>query len=117
MSSLDGDLILNVYEYRQLIGALQYFTLTHPEIAYSVNQLCQYLHSPTFAHWIAFKRVLRYFKDFVDHGLFYSRSSLSLQAYCNSDLAGDPNDRRQTTGFGVFFGPCLVSWHVLKSSF
>jgi hypothetical protein len=116
LSSLDGDLIPNVYEYRQLIGALQYCTLTHPKIEYSVNQLCQHLHSPTFAHWIALKRVLCYFKDHVDHGLFYSRSSLSLQAYCNFDCASDPDDRRLITGFGVFFGPCLVSWHVLKSS-
>jgi hypothetical protein len=98
-------LIPNVSKYRQLIGELQYCTLTHPEIAYSVNQLCQYLHSPTFAHWIALKRALRYFKHSVDHGLFYSRSSLSLQAYCNSDWADDLDDRRLTIGFGVFFGP------------
>jgi hypothetical protein len=113
---LDGPILPNISEYRQLVGALQYCTLTRPEIAYSVNQLCQHLHSPTSAHWTTLKRVLWYLKGSVDHGLFYSRGSLSLQAYCDSDWAGDPDDWRSTTGFGVFLGPCLVSWCAKKQS-
>jgi hypothetical protein len=31
--------------YKQIVGALQYCTLTRPNIAYSVNQLCQHLHA------------------------------------------------------------------------
>jgi hypothetical protein len=41
--------------YRQIVGALQYCTITRPDIAYSVNQLCQFMHSPSSAHWIAAK--------------------------------------------------------------
>jgi hypothetical protein len=37
-------------EYRQTVGALQYVTLTRPDIAYSVNQLCQHMQTPTSAH-------------------------------------------------------------------
>jgi hypothetical protein len=51
LSSLDGAPLDNATKYRQLVGGLQYCTLTHPEIAYSVNQLCQHLHSPTSSHW------------------------------------------------------------------
>jgi hypothetical protein len=109
LSASDGPILPNISEYRQLVGALQYCTLTRPEIAYSVNQLCQHLHSPTSAHWTTLKRVLPYLKGSVDHGLFYSRGSLSLQAYCDSDWVCDPDDRCSTTGFGVFLGPCLVS--------
>jgi hypothetical protein len=116
LSSLDGTPLENVTEYRQLVGGLQYCTLTRPEIAYFVNQLCQHLHSPTSTHWTALKRVLRYLKGSVDHGLFYSKGSLSLHAYCDSDWAGDPDDRRSTTGFGVFLGPCLISWCAKKQS-
>jgi transposase InsO family protein len=116
LSSTDGTPLENVTEFRQLVGGLQYCTLTRPEIAYSVNQLCQHLHSPTSTHWTALKRVLRYLKGSVDHGLFYSQGPLTLQAYCDSDWAGDPDDRRSTTGYGVFLGPCLISWCAKKQS-
>jgi hypothetical protein len=80
LSSLDGTPLENAIDYWQLIGGLQYCTLTLPEIAYSVNQLCQHLHSPTSTHWTALKRVLCHLKGSVDHGLFYSKGSFSLQA-------------------------------------
>ena len=37
--------------YRSVVGALQYLTLTRPDLAYSVNKVCQYLHTPTTVHW------------------------------------------------------------------
>lgn len=79
--------------YRHIVGSLQYCTLTRPEIAFSVNQLCQHLHSPTFVYLLAAKRVLRYLKGSIDHGLWYTKSSLLLNAICDSDWAGDPDDR------------------------
>lgn len=42
-------------KYRSVVGALQYLTLTRPDISYSVNKVCQYLHAPTTAHWTAQK--------------------------------------------------------------
>lgn len=32
--------------YRFVASALQYVTLTRPEIAFSVNKICQYMKSP-----------------------------------------------------------------------
>jgi Reverse transcriptase (RNA-dependent DNA polymerase) len=46
--------------YCSVIGALQYATLTRPDISYSVNKLSQYMHSPSDDHWTIAKRVLRY---------------------------------------------------------
>lgn len=60
MSKFDGELLADPSEYRHIIGALQYVTITRPDIAYSVNQLCQYMQAPTTAHWTSAKRVLRY---------------------------------------------------------
>ncbi|XP_040986320.1 uncharacterized mitochondrial protein AtMg00810-like [Juglans microcarpa x Juglans regia] len=101
-------------EYRQTIGALQYVTLTHPDIAYLVNQLCQHMQNPTSAHWTAAKLVLRYLKNTLDHGLFYKPGSFSINAYCDFDWAGDPEDKRSTCGYGVYVGSNLISWSAKK---
>lgn len=50
----------NPIRYRQVIGALQYATLSRPDISYVVNKVCQFMHSPTENHWSAVKRILRY---------------------------------------------------------
>jgi hypothetical protein len=70
MSKFDGDLLSNPTEFRHIVGALQYVTLTRPDIAYSVNQLCQHMHAPTSTHLTAAKRVLRYLKGTINCGLY-----------------------------------------------
>jgi len=35
---------------RSIIGALQYVTITHPELAYSINKVIQYMHQPQKHH-------------------------------------------------------------------
>lgn len=92
LSKFDGDLLSDPTEYRHVVGALQYCTITRPEIAYSVNQLCQHMHSPTSAHWTIAKHVLRYLKGSIDHSLSYAPGSLSLTTYSDVDWAGNPDD-------------------------
>ena len=116
LSRHDGEPLSDPTPYRQLVGALQYCTLTRPEIAYSVNQLCQHLHNPSTTHWTAAKRVLRYLTGSSDHGLQYTKSQLQLNAFCDSDWAGCLDDRRSTTGFAIFLGDCLISWSAKKQS-
>ncbi|KAL6347058.1 hypothetical protein AAG906_012309 [Vitis piasezkii] len=112
LSSTNGELLSDPSTYRHIIGALQYCTITRPDISY-VNH-CQYMHQPRTPHWQAMKRVLRYLKGSVNHGLFYTPSPLQLHTYCDSDWAGNPDDRRSTSGYGVFLGRNLVSWSSKK---
>jgi hypothetical protein len=118
MSTKDGDPLSpeDITLYHQTLGALQYCLLTRPDIALSVNQLCQHMHTPSILHWTAAKRVLRYLKGTIDHGLWYTKGSLHLQAFCDSDWAGNPDDRRSTTGIGIVLGSSLISWTAKKQS-
>ena len=36
--------------YRQIVGALQYLTFTRPDITFSVNKVCQFMHNPQLHH-------------------------------------------------------------------
>ncbi|XP_030472545.2 uncharacterized mitochondrial protein AtMg00810-like [Syzygium oleosum] len=47
LSAQSGDPMPDPILYRSIVGALQYLTLTHPDISYSVNTACQFLHAPT----------------------------------------------------------------------
>nr|XP_016434272.1 PREDICTED: uncharacterized mitochondrial protein AtMg00810-like [Nicotiana tabacum] len=58
----DGSAPTDQKQYRQLVGALQYLSITRPDIAFAVNRLSQFMHQPTHLHWQAAKRVLRYLK-------------------------------------------------------
>ncbi len=98
------------------MGALQYCTLTRPDIAFSVNQLFQFMHSPTSAHWIAAKRVLSYLKGTIDYGLFLPTGSLQLSAYCDSDWASGLDDCRSIGGHVIYIGSSLVSWVAKKQT-
>jgi hypothetical protein len=110
LSSTAGDLLENPTEYRRVIGAFQYCTITRPDISYSMNQLCQFMHSPHEIHWIAVKRVLRYLKGTIEFGLLYIPGTITMHAYYDSDWANNPDDRRSTTSYGVFLGTNLISW-------
>jgi histone deacetylase 1/2 len=102
-------------QYRSIVGALQYLTLTRPDLAFSVNKVCQFLHAPTTDHWTAVKRILRYVFDTLKVGITFARSSSTfLSAFSDADWAGSLDDRRSTGGFAIFVGPNLVSWSARK---
>ena len=104
-------------KYRSIVGALQYLTLTRPDLSYSVNKVCQFLHAPTTNHWTAVKRILRYIKHTIDWGFRIRKSNTTLaSAFSDADWAGSVDDRRSTGGFAVFLGDNLISWSARKQA-
>lgn len=103
--------------YRSVVGALQYLSLTRPDISFCVNRVCQFMASPTVDHWTAVKRILRYLRATMDMGLWFTRSSsFLLSAFSDADWAGNLDDRRSTGGYIIFLGGNPVSWSSRKQS-
>ncbi|GKF54803.1 N-terminal kinase-like protein [Tanacetum coccineum] len=65
----DSTAFSNPVKYRQVVGSLQYVTLSRPDIAFAVNKVCQYMHAPTENHWSAVKWILRYLHGNPDTSL------------------------------------------------
>ncbi|XP_071700167.1 uncharacterized protein [Rutidosis leptorrhynchoides] len=103
--------------YRQVLGKLQYLSFTRPDISFSVNKLSHFMHAPSQHHWRALKRVLRYLKGTIQHGLILRRSNDShLYMYSDADWVGDVNDRVSTTGYLLFLGRNPISWSSKKQT-
>jgi hypothetical protein len=68
-SAIDGTPVDNASSYRSLAGALQYLTITHPDIAYAVQQVCLHMHEPRDVHLTMLKRILRYVKGMPHLGI------------------------------------------------
>ncbi|GJX48354.1 putative RNA-directed DNA polymerase [Tanacetum coccineum] len=122
----DSTAFSNPVKYRQVVGSLQYVTLSRPGIAFVVNKVCQYMHAQTENHWSAVKQILRYLHGTVEHGMLICRSSgstlqaftdvlwkgdpdTSLEAFSDADWARDSHDRRSTGGFAIYLGSNLIS--------
>ncbi|XP_059070464.1 uncharacterized mitochondrial protein AtMg00810-like [Cryptomeria japonica] len=115
LSKFTGSAFSDPTLYRSVVGALQYLTLTRPDITFAVNKVCQFMQQPTDDHWNAVKRILQYLKETLSYGLQLSKSSpLTLNAFSDSDWAGCPDDRRSTSGYCIFLGPNLISWSARK---
>ncbi|XP_026395985.1 uncharacterized protein LOC113290614 [Papaver somniferum] len=115
LSVHDGVKLDNPTDYRALVGALQYWTVTRPDISFGVNYVSQFMHSPTDLHLQLVKSILGYLKGTIGMGITLLKGSVcSLRAYFDSDWAGFPDTRRSTSGFVVFLGPNMVSWSSKK---
>jgi Reverse transcriptase (RNA-dependent DNA polymerase) len=111
LSKTEGACMEDPYLFRNIVGALQYVTITRPDIAFAVNRVSQFMHNPSDVHWSTVKRILRYLKGTDQLGLCIQPSNdLTLSAYSDSDWAGCPDDRKSTIGYLVYLGPNLISW-------
>jgi histone deacetylase 1/2 len=119
LSISEGDLLSDsdATKYRSMVGALQYVTITRPDISFLVNKVCQFLHAPTTLHLIVVKRIFRYLKHTISLGLrLVKYGSTLVSAFADADWAGCPDDKRSTGGHAVFLGSNLVAWSARKQA-
>ena len=103
-------------QYRQLVGSLRYLVHTRPDLAFAVGFVSRFLERPTIEHQQAVKRILRYVAGSLEYGLHFTKASSEARfiGYCDSDLAGDIDSSKSTTGCLFFLGNNLVSWQSIK---
>ena len=111
LSATDGAPVADPSQYRSLGGALQYLTLTRPELAYAVQQVCLFMHDPREPQLSMIKRTLRYLKGTLSSGLHIGVGPVqSLVVYSDADWAGCPDSRCSTSGYCVYLSDNLISW-------
>ena len=117
LNSHDDESLFDATFYRQLVRSLIYLTVTRPDISYVVHVVSQFMAALRSPHYAVVLRILRYLKGTIFDDLhFSSHSSLTLQAYLDTDCAGDPTDRRFTTGYCFLLGDSFISWRSKKQT-
>ncbi|XP_055803494.1 uncharacterized mitochondrial protein AtMg00810-like [Solanum dulcamara] len=102
-------------KYQRLVGRLLYLTITRPDIAFAVQLLSQFMHSPKTSHMDAAMRVVRYVKQSAGLETLMAADSVNkLTAYYDADWASCPNNRNSITGYMVTYGNSLISWKSKK---
>ena len=97
----DEDKCVDQKKYQSAIGSLMYLSVsTRPDITYAVNTLARFTSKPTKEHWTALKRLLRYLRGTLTHGILYTKDgSSSYVGYTDADWAGNVDDRKLVTYF------------------
>jgi len=97
--------------YASAVGSLMYaMVCTRPDIAHAVGVISRYMSHPRLEHWNAVKWILRYLRGTSNKHLCFGGSNTVLAGYVDSDLAGDIDTRRSTTGYVFTVGGTAVSW-------
>jgi hypothetical protein len=112
-------------EYASLIGSLQYLTVaTRPDIAYAVNWLASFTANPSFKHYNAAKRVLRYLKGTRNYGITYRDQNDRLIGpidsnifYGFSDAAfANAEDQKSISGYVFLANMGTITWMSKKQN-
>ncbi len=117
--------------FQQMTGSLLYCAIsTRPDISHSVSFVSRYNSKPQAAHLQAVKKIFRYLcgsknRKLILNGKLKTESlpnsqelkssdSPLLIAYCDSDHAGDLEDRKSTSGCIIKINDCPIYWSSKK---
>ena len=97
--------------YASACGSLMYaMVATRPDIAHAVGVVCRFMADPGRAHWEAIKSIMRYLKGTKSKCICYGKGQMELQGFCDSDMAGDVDTRKSTSGYVFTLAGGAVSW-------
>ena len=113
----DGEILENTKGFRKMIGKLNYLTMTHLDITFSMSLVSQFLTQPRTTCWDVILHFLIYLKGALGSGIAYNdHDHCRIEGFINADWVGYPMNRRSTFGYCIFFGGNLVSWKSNKQN-
>ena len=103
--------MVDITLYRKLVGSLLYLTHTRPDLSYVVSTVEKHMYQAHNIHWNVAKIILQYVQGSNKFGVHYKASS-SFQpgGFFYLDWAGDPIDRKLTSGFVFMFVEGPIFW-------
>ena len=101
--------------YRPVIGELMYLAnALRPDIMFATNLCARYMANPGRQHWEALKHILKYLARLPHVSIVYCAPAAHLRnrfiVYVDSDHASDPDDRKSTSGFVIFYNGGPIAW-------
>jgi hypothetical protein len=112
----NGDPAEENFPYREMIGSLMYAMVgTRPDLAFSLQYLCQYMQSPSKIHCEFLKHVFNYCKR-NSYALTFKRDNdLILKGWADASYANN-HDGKSTSGYCFKIGNSIVSWSARKQN-
>lgn len=97
--------------YASAVGSLMYaMVCTRPDIAHAVGTVSRFLSNPGREHWNAVKWILRYLRGTTSLRLCFGGDKPTLVGYTDSDMAGDIDSRKSTSGYLIKLAGGAVAW-------
>ena len=97
--------------YASIVGSLMYaMVCTRLDIAHAVGVVSRFLSDPGKEHWAAMKWILRYLQGTSKMSLCFGKGEPILDGFTDSDMAGDINSRKSTSGYLITFAGGAVAW-------
>jgi len=100
--------------YQSIIGNLMWFMLcTRPDLAFTISMLSKFNDAPTTEHLATATYTLRYLRNTANLAIQYNGQNPEKDTpigYTDSDFAGDPDDRKSTSGYVFMLAGGAVSW-------
>ncbi|KAJ0797294.1 putative RNA-directed DNA polymerase [Helianthus annuus] len=97
--------------YASAVGSLMYaMVCTRPDIAHAVGVVSRFLSNPGKKHWEAVKWIFRYLRGSSKLGITFGNEEPMLVGYTDSDLAGNKDNMKSTSGYLMTFAGGAVSW-------
>jgi len=102
--------------YKSAIGSLLYIAkTTRPDISFSVNKAARKCERPTKSDWNKVLNIFKYLNSTKEYKLKLDGQG-TLNAYTDSDFAGDIEDRKSTSGYLILIGESPICWGSKKQS-
>ena len=101
--------------YANIVGSIMYAMIsTRPDIAQAISVTSRFMADHGRQHWLALKWTLRYLRGAGDYGILFRGGEEyvgdPLVGYCDSDYAGNIDNRRSQSGYVFTLYGGAVCW-------